>query len=473
MAKTTAPIDPYGDNANWSLYTSPDCICFAESNCTQLNDWSTATNPSRNKTFCRKNGRLVQDGSYEGDPETGLTQITLTVKERESYIFKKARGGKGRPACPVYLRDVMRCNGQILGWEELGAATVLSMSRINGQNIFGGSAGERQWTVTLEYSGEPVWVDAAKAKPRGFLRDSGLEFVALYQCGDGSCGGPDKCGACSAASAKHDACDHWFLVETDGTDVYVSESFDGGLSFDDVKTIAGVGQGLSASCDHIFTDQGRLKVCGASYTVEPLPDSIDTTATPIVAGDGNVMLFGNTGVLQYDSDFNQWSVVQANDPAASPHKTIVAEGCFVITAGDSDGTTAGIAYNMSADGGVSFSSLAIGGPNATTADVLLDLEISGGVITALVTNGTDSFVYYSTDGETWMLSATFAGVTATQGNIETTGGITRVQIGKMYWENMLGLCQCNWSDGKPLTNCPEAIGVCESDPAGWLYSYTA
>lgn len=461
--------DPFVNNANWSTFISADGVCFTASDCVQIDDWSTATAPSRTKTFCRKNGQLVQTGSYENDPETSLPTFTMTVNEGEAYPYFKAQKG----GCKLYLRDVYRCNGEILAWYDLGEVRVLSGVRSNGQNIFGGTAGVRRWTFTLEHDGDPTYVDWVRGRPRGFERTSELTFVALYQCGHGSCGGPNACGKCSVANQAHGDCDHWYLVETDETtgDVFISESFNGGISFDEVTTISGIGAAISANCDHLFTVNGRLQKCGNSYIVEPLPEEIDTAVTPLVAGDGRFVLFGNNGIVEYDQTFDAWAIVMSNDEAAAGREQFAADSCFVISAADADGTNPGIVYDLSIDGGVTFNTLALSGPFATADDQILDVKIVDGVIAVLVTDGTKTHLYYSTDGRNWMLSQTF-GESNDVGNLDITGGIVRVQIGKAYWENVNGLCSCDWSDEKPLTNCPEAIGVCKNDPASWLYTWT-
>jgi hypothetical protein len=140
-----------------------------------------------------------------------------------------------------------------------------------------------------------------------------------------------------------------------------------------------------------------------------------------------------------------------------------------VTGGSADGVVNGAMYNVYR-GGTWLAGRYQDAGWTTVSDEILSVSILDGVITLVVTNGTNTRVVYSIDGgTTWLLSDERTGIVANSQLYRPTPFISYRVADCTLWANHYGVCKCQWIQERTVDPCFAQWGVCQNDPTYLAY----
>jgi hypothetical protein len=408
-----------------------------------------------------------------------LNSLHAAVRQSGADCLKDAR-------IAVYCReDALGEADQLVGWYELnnfdpGTPSFPRLTNRDGNRAAGGV----RITSTATFDGVIGTYDVGgiTLQPYAFQL-AGHVLVQLIQCGNGICNSGLDCRG-NVISSRGE-CDRWLLTTNDGTDTYVFESTDGGVTYDEANPtiMTGVGTAIAANCDNVFTNQGAVYACGDTYrlqstalTYNALGTGTAGEFTEVVAAVEGAMLYYNgannrNGVMLYNSGQSLWTDSYTADTTTGTQRVIACEDGVVITAGDADGAVNGAMYHI-----YNGAMWQVGRYQdtgwTTTSDQILSVDILNGTITMVVSNGTNTRVIYSVDGgATWLVSDERTGIVANSQLYRPTPFITWRIADCSLWANHYGVCTCKWVQEKMVDPCFAQWGVCENNPSYLAYVY--
>ena len=172
-------------------------------------------------------------------------------------------------------------------------------------------------------------------------------------------------------------------------------------------------------------------------------------------------------ILQQPS--NYYELVQANAlPAVVPAQTVIdTDGSGVyFTGGAGNGTDNGAVFQCSRDNGASWAVERLDDNGwSTPNDIIQAVDVTDGIVTVVVTNGTDTKQFYSFDCRNWVEIKAWVGTTATNVDIQRpTNSITYTRLDCAVYVNHSGLCDCSTEFAQQLPDCTGKWGICQNDP---------
>ena len=240
-----------------------------------------------------------------------------------------------------------------------------------------------------------------------------LTPAQVWFCDNPSCGSGGSC----ATGVASDGCMNVHAIYADGDAgndacgdslgrngvlaTYTLE--EGTLSFSDAEVIAGIYDPIDAVCMR----DGTIVIATASAIYEGTTSSLTESTINLPAGSSIVALaysrdadeayalFGNTGVMKRGTDATWGVKLPDGNIAVGNQVAISANGCVVVTAGDSG------SGQVSQNSGSTWSGIVLGDTTVDLVDVKFglssNLSQSQGIVYALGVSATQTILYASED----------------------------------------------------------------------------